>query len=172
MTRLSLAAFALLTACSSAEPVASVDLDRYDGVWYEIAKIPTLFEQGCTNTTATYTLQDDGTVDVLNRCFLDTPDGEVNEIEGYAYANDSSNADLRLFLDGVPPATYLIIGLDDTPAPDDYQWAVVGSNLPGFLWILNRDPQMDEADLAAAQQVVDDQGYDLDDLVFTQQDWN
>lgn len=172
MTRLFPLALFGLAACSGAEPVASVDLERYDGLWYEIAKIPTPFESGCTNTTAEYALQPDGTVTVTNRCNLNTLDGPVDEISGYAYATDDTNADLRLFLDGVPPATYLIIGLADTPAPADYDWAVVASNLPGFLWILNREPAMEPADLSDALQVASDQGYDLDDLEYTLQDTN
>lgn len=172
MTRLLPLSLLALAACTTAEPVDSVDLERYDGLWYEIAKIPTVFETDCTNTTAEYAVQPDDTVTVVNRCNLGTLDGPVNEISGYAYATDSSNAELRLFLDGVPPATYLIIGLADTPAPDDYDWAVVGSDLPGFLWILNRTPEMDPAALADALQVVDDQGYDRDDLEYTLQDVN
>ena len=58
------------------ETVAHVDLGRYLGTWYEIASFPQSFQRGCTGTTATYTLRDDGELDVMNRCRLGSLDGK------------------------------------------------------------------------------------------------
>ena len=82
-----------LAGCSSASyrdtavPMTTagpVDLTRYQGLWYEIARFPNRFEEGCVGVTAEYTLADDGSVTVLNTCRKDTLDGPVTTAEGVA----------------------------------------------------------------------------------------
>ncbi len=65
--------------------VAALDLQRYAGTWYEIASFSQSFRQGCSHTTATYTVRDDGDIDVLNRC---VKDGELDEAEGRARVDE------------------------------------------------------------------------------------
>ena len=70
--------------------VESIDLNRYTGTWYEIASYPQRFQEGCTGTTATYTLQEDGTISVLNRCRRDSLEGPEVTANGRARVKKSS----------------------------------------------------------------------------------
>jgi apolipoprotein D and lipocalin family protein len=150
----------------SAPAVDSVDLARYAGKWFEVASIPSIASAfgRCTNTTAIYTPQDDGTVRLFNECFLDRPDGAPLTIAGRARALDETNARLGILFDGwVTEATYNIIDLDP-----DYQWAVVGSGQSG-LFILSRTPVLDATvydDILSRLPLL---GYDPDRLLATPQ---
>ena len=136
----------LIPSCSSMphvpplETVPFVDVERYMGKWYEIASYPTFFNSRCTATTAEYTLQDDGTVRVVNECSIGDPSGRVNRIEGTArVVNEATNAELevRFFLFG--QGDYWIIDLDES-----YQWAVVGDPRRTTLFILSRTPALED----------------------------
>ena len=123
------------------EAVQEVDLERYLGTWYEIASYPQRFQEGCTATTATYTLRSDGEIDVLNKCRKDSLDGPEDVAEGRARVVDTTtNAKLKVSFFGPFWGDYWIIDLDP-----DYQWAVVGGPKRKYLWILSRTPQMDPA---------------------------
>jgi apolipoprotein D and lipocalin family protein len=122
------------------ETVPHVDLARYLGTWYEIASFPQSFQRGCTATTATYTLRDDGQIDVVNRCRLGSPDGKEKAARGRARVVDRiTNAKLEVSFFRPFWGPYWIIGL----APD-YSYAVVGHPERDYLWILSRTPTMDE----------------------------
>ncbi|MBN1336844.1 MAG: lipocalin family protein [Deltaproteobacteria bacterium] len=121
------------------EVVPYVDVQRYIGTWYEIAAIPQSFQRGCTASTATYTLQDDGTLKVLNQCRKGGLDGKVKVANGRAWIVDpSTNAKLKVSFFWPFSGDYWIIDL----APD-YTWAVVGHPSRDYLWILARQPRMD-----------------------------
>lgn len=144
----------------------NVDLTRYAGRYFEIASIPSVASAfgRCTNTTAEYTLQDDGTVRLFNQCFLDTFDGPASSIRGRARAVDETNARLAILFDGfLFEAPYNIIDLDP-----DYQWAVVGSG-PDSLFILSRTPQLDEATFNEILGRLPGLGYDVERLQLTPQ---
>ncbi len=155
---------------ASREPatVASVDLSRYLGTWFEIARLPMRHEpEDFTDITAHYSLQDDGKVRVRNRA-LDGK-GELEESIGEASVVDDSNSKLEVtFLpDGLRwiPFTkgdYWILKLDP-----EYATALVGSPDRKYLWLLARQPTLDESTkndyLAHARQ----QGFDLADLIHT-----
>jgi len=134
--------FELKKINDTVQTVDFVDLDRYDGRWYEIAKFPNPFEQGCTCTTADYELID-GQVNVLNSCILSTT-GDVNDITGNAVVVDTAtNAKLLLSLDGVPfPSNYWILALVDHNKSEPYQFAVVGEPSRKNLFILSRTPRI------------------------------
>lgn len=119
--------------------VENVEVERYMGTWYEIARYPNTFQNAeCNNTTAEYTLNDDGTVKVVNRC---GPTGVEQSIEGTARVVDpATNAKLKVRFFGPFEGNYWIIDLDP-----DYQWAVVGDPSRLFLWVLSRSPTMDPA---------------------------
>ena len=109
------------------QTVEHVDLDRYIGLWHQIALIPNRFQDQCAGgTTATYTRRDDGKITVLNRCR--TAEGKMDEAEGLAkIENDVTNAELKVsfvsFLGWRPFwGDYWVIGLDE-----DYDWAAVGT---------------------------------------------
>ena len=155
---------------ASREPatVSSVDLSRYLGTWFEIARLPMRHEpEDFTDITAHYSLQDDGKVRVRNRA-LDGK-GESKESTGEASVVDDSNSKLEVsFLpDGLRwiPFTkgdYWILKLDP-----EYSTALVGSPDRKYLWLLSRQPTLDESTkqdyLAHARQ----QGFDLTDLIHT-----
>lgn len=144
------AAVALAPATASAAPpapVPSLDVERYLGVWHQLAAIPAPFSLACAgDTTATYTLDDSGDVGVYNRCR--TWSGGTNEIWGTATVTDPvTNAQLHVSFPGVPGqdqrtgATNYIV----TALGPDYSWAVVTdpSRLSGF--VLSRTPAVDAA---------------------------
>lgn len=141
-------------------PVDSVRLDKYAGLWYEIAKIPNRFQRKCAgNTTAQYTLREDGRIDVVNRCARE--DGKIIEAKGIAKIVDTrSNAKLKVsFVRFVGISLfwgdYWIVGLDK-----DYRYAVVGTPSREYGWILSRTPQMSPDDWDAVNEILQNQGYD------------
>lgn len=164
---------ALLTGCApqswpdSDLPVADyVDPDAYLGTWYEIATFPIGPQKNCTGTTATYSLRDDGDIEVYNRCYVDDLDGKVKDITGKAWIVDTeTNARLKVQFFWPFAADYWILEVDE-----DYQWALVGNPSREYLWVLSRTPQMEPVlygELLDALEV--DYGYDLTGLEETLQ---
>lgn len=142
--------------------IRQLDLDRYTGQWHEIAKIPNRFQDQCARaTTATYTLREDGRIDVVNRC-LDA-EGEVEAARGVAKIVDhESNAKLQVsfvsFLGWRPFwGDYWVIGLDE-----DYQWAIVGTPDREYGWVLARAPQLDKRTLEQIFTILEHNGYTRD----------
>jgi len=152
--------FGLAGAAAETKPlevVPYVDLGRYIGTWYEIATIPQRFQKDCVAVTATYTLRDDGTIAVLNKCRKKTLDGELKEAKGKAWVVDKkTNAKLKVQFFWPFKGDYWIIELDA-----DYQYAVVGHPGRKYLWILSRTPQMDESLYQDLLQRIANKGYDL-----------
>ena len=145
--------------------VASVDLQRYLGTWYEIAAIPASFQKDCVGVTATYTLRPDGKIGVLNRCHKFTLDGKEKSVKGRAWVVDKrTNAKLKVRFFWPFSGDYWIIELDP-----DYQYAVVGHPTRNYLWILCRRPQMDESLYAQLLEKITAQGYNTHRLVKTLQ---
>jgi len=146
--------------------VDRVELDRFIGKWYEIAKYPNFFQQQCYGgTTAEYAIRDDGNISVVNTCREGSLDGPESRIEGYAtIADPTTNAKLSVVF--FPPfgAPYWIIDLDA-----DYQWAVIGEPSRSTLWILSRTPTMDEATYEGILGRLAAKGYDPARLVVTPQ---
>lgn len=147
--------------------VNKVDLKRYIGVWYEIARMPNRFQKQCVrNTTATYSLNDDGTIKVINRCIKD--DGSEDKVTGKARIVDkNSNAKLEVSFVSIFGfhlfwGDYWIIGLDE-----DYQFAVVGTPSREYGWILCREKTMPENMFDEAKQILVKQGYNPDDFKMT-----
>ncbi|MGB7295416.1 MAG: lipocalin family protein [Candidatus Aminicenantales bacterium] len=136
--------------------VPRVDLDRYLGTWYEIATIPQRFQKDCVGVTATYTLREDGKIEVLNKCRKKTLDGELKQVKGKAWVVDKvTNAKLKVQFFWPFRGDYWIIELDP-----DYQYAVVGHPGRKYLWILSRSPQLDESLYQDLVQRIANVGYD------------
>jgi apolipoprotein D and lipocalin family protein len=142
--------------------VASVDLDRYAGTWFEIARFPNRFQDRCvSDVRATYVRRSDGRIDVLNRCR--DRDGDTTEAKGVArIADGQSNARLEVrfaprWLSWLPMVwgDYWIIGL-----ADDYSWATVGSPDRDYAWILSRTPQLSAAEYERAVAAARANGFD------------
>lgn len=137
---------ALLTGMAGGGPktelevVGSVDLSRYVGRWYEIARLPNRFQKKCADSvTATYALRTDGKIEVVNRCRK--PSGEYTAIKGKAKIVDQkTNAKLKVTFFWPFSGDYWILDLGP-----NYEYAVVGDPSREYLWILSRTPQIDEA---------------------------
>ena len=154
---------------SKIKVVDAVDLEKYQGVWYEIAKIPNRFQSHCAkNTTATYSITD-GEIEVINRCVEE--DGELDEAEGVARVVDTlTNAKLEVsfvsFLGWRPFwGAYWIIGLDE-----DYQWAVVGHPEREYGWILSREKTLSEETKNEIFSILEGEGYNPADFEMTIQE--
>jgi len=145
--------------------VPYVDLQRYVGTWYEIAAFPQRFERGCTATTATYTLRDDGQIDVVNRCDEGSPGGPEKVAKGRARIVDhSTNAKLEVSFFRPFWGDYWIVDLGP-----DYDYAAVGHPSRDYLWILSRTPTMDPELYDAIVRRLHAQGFDTDRLQKTLQ---
>jgi apolipoprotein D and lipocalin family protein len=140
---------------------AAFDPARYTGRWYEIARFPVPFQEGCTDTVAEYTPRGDGTLGVVNTCLVG---GEIRRIEGTARVTGPGRLDVSF--DSVPfiDAPYWVLWV-----AEDYGSAVVGVPSGRAGWILNRTPDMPPDRLAAAREVLDFNGYDTSRLVMTPQ---
>jgi apolipoprotein D and lipocalin family protein len=147
------------------EVVPQVDLTRYMGTWYEIARFPHRFEKGCIAAKATYTLREDGTVDVINECRLDRFDGPVKTARGIArVVDETTKAKLKVAFFWPFSGDYWIIDVGD-----DYDYAVVGHPGRKYLWILSRKPLMDDALYDHILTSASSNGYDVSRLVKTPQ---
>jgi apolipoprotein D and lipocalin family protein len=161
----------LMPSCSSVpivpplETVEFVDIEQYMGKWYEIASYPTFFNRRCTATTAEYTLQDDGTVRVVNECRIGDPSGRLDRIEGTArVVNEETNAELKVSFFFFGAGDYWIIELEE-----NYQWAVVGDPGRRTLFILSRTPTLEDGVYQDILSRVRANCYDPDYLTLTPQ---
>ena len=149
--------------------IASLDVPRYMGTWFEIAKYPNWFQKVCTGATkAEYRQQPDGTVQVINRCRLKS--GAMSEAIGTAkQAGSASSPKLKVsfapaWLSFLPFVwgDYWVIDLDE-------QYQLVAVSEPGreYLWILSRTPQVDPKAYSALLARLAQQGFDLGKLELT-----
>ncbi len=145
------------TMCQKIKTVPFVDLEKYSGLWYEIASIPQRFQKGCTGTTAEYSLTDKGYVIVENECHKDSLTGKLSHIKGKAFVvKNSGNAKLLVQFFWPFKAKYWIIAL-----AEDYSFAVVGHPNKKYLWILSRAPNMLEMTYVQIIRDIAKQGFDI-----------
>ncbi|MGZ6210596.1 MAG: lipocalin family protein [Syntrophales bacterium] len=145
--------------------VSYVDLKKYIGTWYEIARFPNRFQEGCVGTSATYTLLQDGKIGVLNQCHKGTLDGEISSAKGKARVVDKkTNAKLKVSFFWPFSGDYWIIDLGE-----NYEYAVVGYPDRKYLWILSRKPEIDEATYNRILEKLRMQSYDVSKLMKTKQ---
>lgn len=153
----------LVLAQQAVTSVASVDLARYSGTWFEIASFPMFFQRNCVaDTTAQYTSAADGSIVVRNRCRTDSgfdeAVGKATVVEGF------NNSRLKVSFFWPFKADYWVLGLDP-----EYRWAVVGNPNRKYLWVLSRSPQLAAPLLEAALASASAQGFDLTQLRYTPQ---
>ena len=142
------------------EVVPNVDLERYLGKWYEIAHLPARFQEGCTNTTATYTLSKDGNITVLNEC---RRNGKPRQAKGKAKIVDkTSGAKLKVTFFWPFSGDYWIIALGK-----DYDYAVVGTPDRKYLWILSRTSQIDPKLYTQLLESAKSKGFNTNNLIKT-----
>ena len=140
--------------------VKEVDLSRYLGYWYEIARFDNAFERGLDYAMAHYTLRDDGKVDVLN---TGIKDGRAEDAKAIAKTTDIPGL-LRVSFFGPFFSDYRILMLDSA-----YQYALVGGSTDKYLWILSRTPELDDATKALILAEADRRGYDTSKLYWVKQ---
>ncbi len=137
-----------------------VELTKYLGKWYEIAHLPARFQKDCTDTTATYTLRDDGSIAVLNEC---RRGGAVKLAKGKAKVVDkTTNAKLKVTFFWPFSGDYWIIHLGK-----DYEYAVVGTPNRKYLWILSRTPHMEDLLFTQLLEFVKSKGFNVTRLIKT-----
>jgi len=142
---------------SGLETVKYVDVEKYMGAWYEIAKFPQRFEKGLVGVKANYTLLSNGKVRVLNSGYEGDFNGELRSTEGTARVVDTStNAKLKVTFFWPFSGDYWILELGK-----DYEYAVVGEESRKYLWILSRTPQMDESLYEEILSRLQEKGFDV-----------
>jgi len=142
--------------------VERVDLSRYLGRWYEIARLPNSFQKNCLKSLADYSLRDDGDITVLNSC-TDKQDGTLRQSKGRAWVVDTaSNALLKVSFFWPFRGDYWIIELGN-----QYEYAVVGTPNRRYFWVLSRAQTMDNALYEAIMQRARLQGFDTGAVVRT-----
>ena len=154
----------------SAEPKAvdAIDVQKYAGRWYEVARLPMYFQRNCaSDVQAKYSLNSDKTIKVRNQCM--NKEGELDVSEGVAYPQNDGNSQLKVSflpkgLRWVPfsKGDYWVLRVDE-----DYQVALVGGPSHRYLWLLSRTPDMDEAVIEDYLNTAKAQGYDLSKLIRT-----
>lgn len=178
----SIIALSALSACTATPTptngtapttVSQIRLDDYLGRWYEIGRLPMSFQDKCThNVTATYSLKDNGKINVLNACA--TKDG-MTSVNGEAYATDETNAKLRVsflpsFLKKLPigKANYWVLASDQDTS-GRYTSALVGTPNHKYLWVLSRTPTLDDATYERYLGIAKQNGYELSKFTKTPQ---
>lgn len=165
----------MLTSMGFAKPplelVDSLDLERYQGRWYEIALLPNRFQRRCaSDTSAYYDKRDDGTIAVTNRCRQ--ADGEWRQVEGTARLADPDGPTSALEVRFAPRwlsflpfvwGDYRVIALGE-----DYDYAMVGSENRRYLWILAREPRLDSETMERLREQAAAQGFDVEQLERTE----
>lgn len=162
----------LLSSCHSyrdsskpLEAVDNLDLDRFAGLWHEVARYPTRFQRDCTRSSAEYSVNTSmGGLDLKNTCWRHN--GETRSIEGEASRpNESEPGKLKVRFDSFPASlfesNYWVIDLGA-----DYEYAVVSEPRGRYLWILSREPHLDQLVMEDILQSLSIRGFDTSQLIF------
>lgn len=170
---LPLIASGFLAACSTVGPVGNtsvpqpakpVQLNRYLGAWFELARYENSFETDCEGVTARYSLRDDGMIKVVNTCRKGSIDGAKKAVEGRAkIVADGRNAKLKVSFFGPFYGDYWVL---DHAA--DYSWSIVGEPSGRYLWILTRTAKPSDQTRKMLVNKVRSLGYDVSRLRWTQ----
>lgn len=164
----SIFALFLFTACSSKNPplqtVEKVELNNYLGSWYEIARYEHFFEKDCKNVTANYSMMDEKTIKVINKC-TKIQTNEKKEATGRAYAIDESNSKLKVSFFRPFYGDYWVLMLDE-----NYSYAVVGTPSREYLWILAREKTISEEVRNEILQKLPTLGFDTSKFIWTIQE--
>lgn len=155
---------------AGAVTAAEIDPTAYTGTWYEIARTPAPFQERCAGgVTADYTLIDDTTMQVVNRC--DLPDGETQSVRGEAEVIDGNFNTFAVDLgdtDDAEGINYVVAAASDVQ-DGRYQWAAVYGPDDGIGWILSRSAEIETAAREQAEAALQEAGVDLAQLSDTPQ---
>lgn len=141
--------------------VKQLDLERYMGTWYELARYDHRFERNMVGVTATYSFRDDGKIKVVNRGYKGTLNGPVSEAIGKAKVPDNSEpGKLKVSFFWIFYGDYFVLDLDE-----NYQWALIGSSSDKYLWILSRTPQVSDELYNKFLEKLRKRGYNVEKLI-------
>lgn len=150
------------------QTVSFVDLDRYTGKWYEVARLPARFQRDCIGATADYELTGADELSVVNTCY--PREGRTRTIRGQAKVHRGNSARLKVTFDSLffklfswlIKADYWIIDL-----AEDYSYAVVATPNRKYLWILSRKPELPEDLYQRLIERIEAQGFDTERIIRT-----
>ena len=134
-----------------------VNLTKYQGVWYEIARLPNYFEKGCLKPQANYTLKDNY-IEVLNQCRL--KNGKIKQVKGKAWPIDKTNSKLKVQFFWPFRGDYWILYINP-----GYKYALVGVPSRQYLWILARKPMIIKDNYDKLVKIAEQQGFKVDKLL-------
>jgi len=145
--------------------VNDLDLNRYLGTWYEIARFPHSFEKNLVGVTATYSLMENGKIKVLNQGFKNSLNGPRSQAVGKAkIPNQAEPGKLKVSFFWIFYADYFVLELDD-----EYQYVMIGSSSDNYFWILSRTPQLSPEIYEMLLDKAIKRGYNLDKLYLVPQ---
>lgn len=141
--------------------VKQLDLERYMGTWYELARYDHRFERDMVGVTATYSFRDDGKIKVVNRGYEGTLNGLLSEAIGKAKVPDTSEpGKLKVSFFWIFYGDYFVLDLDE-----NYQWALIGSSSDKYSWILSRKPEISDKLYKQLLNKLAKRGYDIEKLI-------
>mgnify|MGYP003337135156 CR=1 FL=1 len=157
-----------LNSIETMKTVNYVDLEKYMGDWYVIANIPTFIEKNATNAIESYKLSSDGITHTTFSFYKGSPEGEkkIYRPKGFVF-NKETNAEWRMQFLWPFKMPFLIIDLDD-----DYSYTVIGIPSRKHVWIMSRDPIMNDETYEGILSRLSDVGYDTSMIQRIVQDWN
>lgn len=144
--------------------IREFDLNRYLGTWYEIARFPHSFEKDLIGVTATYSIDNKGNIKVLNQGYKKSFHGEQKAAYGKAKTTETPGK-LKVAFFLFFYAEYNILELDSL----NYQWALIGSKTPNYLWILSRKPHIDKGIYDELTSKAQARGYEISKLLLVPQ---
>ncbi|WP_372983304.1 lipocalin family protein [Marinobacter sediminum] len=146
-------------------PVQNLEVDRYLGTWYEIARLDHSFEEGLSRVSAKYELKEDGSIVVTNRGY-DAGEGQWSEAEGHAvFVDDRKSGHLKVSFFGPFYSSYVVFELDSV----GYEYAYISGYNRDYLWFLSRTPTVSDAQMANFRERARAEGFDLSELIVVDQ---
>ena len=160
----------LIPACGGGIPenckaINGFDVSRYLGTWYEIARLDHSFERGLTKVTATYTLRDDGGINVLNKGYNKVK-SRWEQAEGRAYfTGDKTEGKLKVSFFRPFYGGYNILALDK----ENYSYSLICGPDKSYLWILSRSKKLDDINMSRLVTLARSLGFATDNLIMVEQ---
>lgn len=145
--------------------VKNLDLQKYMGTWYELARYDHSFEKNLVGVTAEYSLLPNGKITVINQGYKNTLDGKLKRARGKARLpdpNEPGKLKVSFFLFFY--ANYFVLELDK-----NYQWVLIGSSSDKYLWVLSRTPEMSPLSFEKILALASRRGYETDKLIMVKQ---
>ena len=148
--------------------VKNVDIEKYSGQWYEIARLPNSFEKGLECVTANYTVKKNGKIEVLNKGYSSENSGEFKTAKGTAWIpNAKYPGRLKVTFFWPFSGNYYIISLEK-----NYKYALVGDPSRKYLWILSRSRNLESTTYSKLLDIAKNNGFDIKDIIKINQDCN